>query len=110
MHQGPALTMGGNQPNSQQHDKNLMLIYNILRTEKKELGGIQLEMPKTNLNSIQKYEDVIQNWKPEEKVNFLETTLFKRKALKKRKKKSKNGIMKSKSTLDLTAGNLRKSR
>lgn len=39
-------------------------------------------MPRNNYVYIQKnFEEALTGWKPEEKINFLENTLFKRKTL-----------------------------
>mmetsp|Transcript_11646 Transcript_11646/g.8504 ORF Transcript_11646/g.8504 Transcript_11646/m.8504 type:complete len:157 (+) Transcript_11646:359-829(+) len=81
MAQGPQITMAGNHQSNMPYDKSLVMIHSVLRTEKKEIGGVQVEMPKASMNSLQKYEEVIQNWKPEDKVSFLEGTILKRKAL-----------------------------
>jgi hypothetical protein len=64
--------------------------------EKKEIAGIQVEMSRANCNYLQKnFEDVLTSWKPEDKISFLEHTLFKRKTLTLGTRRSANGIKKA---------------
>lgn len=69
---------------------------NALKVDKKEIAGIQVEMPRSNFNYLQKnFEDFLNNTKPEEKLHLLENTLFKWKSLIVSKNSKKhNGITK----------------
>lgn len=49
---------------------------------KSEYAGLSIEMPKENIQTIEKFFDYhVNKMPPQEKLNFLEKTLLKRKSL-----------------------------
>ena len=63
-------------------DQTVQQYVNALKIEKRERAGIQVEMPRSNYNYLNKnFEDYLTSSRPDEKVNYLENTLFKRKSL-----------------------------
>lgn len=77
----------GNNASMQAHkfDKTIQQYVKALKIEKREMAGIQIEIPESSYNYIQKnFEDFLTNSRPDEKVTLLENTILKRKALKKK--------------------------
>jgi hypothetical protein len=65
----------------------------LQKLEKKEMGGIQIEMPRYSMNYLTKnFEDYLNTGKSEDKIAFLENTIFKRKSLINKNSKKHNGI------------------
>lgn len=65
--------------------------------EEKEIAGVKVIMPRSQMLLLTKnYEEILVQWKPEEKISLLEGTMFKRKTLylNKNSKRIKKGKIK----------------
>ncbi|CDW77987.1 UNKNOWN [Stylonychia lemnae] len=81
----------------QKFDQTVQNYVQNMYLEKAELGGIQVEMQKTNYNYLSKnYENFLKIAPPQDKMNFLSETLLKRKSLVNKSSKRYKAISKKK--------------
>jgi hypothetical protein len=52
-----------------------------MKMERHEINNVTLEMPSSNFKYLKNFEEFTRTMSLEEKVNFLEGTIFKRKSL-----------------------------